>query len=115
MSSLIPPLDSGVIELLTHLKCALLKRSGIKELIHGISRTLVPNLFVVRAISQQHFFIVAEKFGRIGEALVPQQYQPSAGLQNANKLAPRLRTVEPVRGLRRRDEVHAMIRQRSRL
>ena len=56
-------------------------------------------------------FVVAKKLGRIGEALVPQKHQPSARLQDANEFAPRPLAVEPVSGLRRRDEIHALMSQ----
>src|ERR1700685_3516844 len=60
-------------------------------------------------------FVVAQKLCRTREALVPQKHQPTSGLEDTYKLAPCPRAVEPVRGLRRRDEVHAVIRKLSRL
>ena len=67
------------------------------------------NLFVVSAIGQQQLFILAKKFRRICQALIPQQNQPAAGFQDAKEFTPGRCAIKPVSGLRSGDEVDAMI------
>src|SRR5271170_4919044 len=101
---------SGVAELLAQLERSLLKRSGIEEFVHCVGSVLVADVLVVGSVGQQQLLVIAQEWRRIREALVPQQHQPAAGFQDANELPARPFAVEPVCGLRRGDEVHAMIR-----
>src|SRR4029077_13045347 len=88
--------------------------SGIKEFVDGRSGTLVAYFLVVGAVSEKQLFVVAQERSRIGAALVPQQYQPPAGLEYTRELPAGTRTVEPVRGLRCRDKGYGLIRNRGR-
>ena len=85
---------------------ALLKRRRIEKLINHLRSPLVPHVRVVRAVSQQQLLIVAQKRSGIRDPFVPQQHQPSARLENANKFPPRPRAIKPVRRLRRSDKIH---------
>ncbi len=78
-----PPFEPGIVELLPHGEHALLKRRRIEEFIHRVGGALMPHVFVVGAKGQQELLVVAQERRGVGEALVPQKHQPSAGLQNA--------------------------------
>ena len=74
----------------------------------------VPDLAIVGSISKQQLLILAQKSGCVSIAFVPQQHGPAARDKNADKLAAGFFPVEPVSGLGRGNDVHAVIVQRSR-
>ncbi len=67
---------------------------------------------IVRAKLSQECFIIVQKWSRVREPLVPDHHNPAAGFQNAGKLPPCRAGLKPVKGLSRRDEIHAGIVQR---
>src|SRR5580693_6106253 len=71
------------------------------------------NVLIVSPVGQKHLLVIAQERRRIGDALVPEKYQPPSRLQDTNKFMPCPCAVEPVRGLRGGDKVYALISQRG--
>src|SRR5208282_364693 len=84
-----------------------------KKRINDVSGALVAHVLIIGAIGNQKLLVVAQERGRSGSALVPEQHCPSAGLEDAHKLAAGRVALEPVCGLRRGDNVDRMSSERG--
>ncbi len=71
----------------------------------------VVHLGVIGAVRLQQLFVPFEKRGTVRQAVVPDQRDGAAGLQNPLELRPRRGPVEPVERLRADDRSRGVLRQ----
>src|SRR5262249_5450320 len=69
------------------------------------------NVGIVSSIVKQQLLISAQKWSRIGDALIPEQNQPTARLEDSHKLLTPPHAIKPMPSLGSSNEIHAGIGQ----
>src|SRR5437762_12033951 len=91
-------------------------RLGLEKITqHSGVNTFVVDLFVVRRAREQELLVFLEKGGAVGSAIVPNQNNPTAGVENAFEFFTAAGPVEPMKGLAGGNEIHTLSRQGGRL
>src|SRR5262249_38967034 len=84
-------------------------RNRTEESANLAGGALVANSPVVGAVVQQQLFVLAQEWRGIGLPLIPDQHDPTPGLQNPLELAPRSFAIKPMSSLRGGHHINQMI------